>query len=411
MIVIEDLMERGRKGRTMRRRRPRGNTGAGWMLAVLVTAQVVLTGWVLTAGGVALLVLGELLIAALGVLVLMYRRYLRYRRSFESDLARRARARERGELAEELHDVLGHELSLIALRAGALQVTSTGAASEQAAAVRAQVEQAVLQLRQTVRLLRPDDVPEVAPPSGWHLAGLITRARDAGATIAVDGDLGDVPAPVRLTAYRVVQECVTNAAKHSPGAPVGIRLTVEGDSQLVTVTTAGEAGEDTGGWSGLARLERRVRALNGELSVRGADGTRVTFARIPFPGSPSDNAPPADDPPVRRPGAATLRWVFLPALGAIGVLLAFHTWATYATVVERDRFVGLTAGQPVASAKDLPQRQAPVRLLVPADPIPSSWRCRYFTDGNFPLGVATFQVCDDGETLTRVHDLRREPWR
>ncbi|MEU4540062.1 histidine kinase [Streptosporangium sp. NPDC023825] len=411
MIAIEDLMKRGRKGRTVRRR-PWGNTGIGWMLAVLGTVQVVLAGWVLTAGSVALLVLGELLIAALSVLVLMYRRYLRYRRSFESDLARRARARERGELAGELHDVLGHELSLIALRAGALQVTSTGAASEQAAAVRAQVEQAVLQLRQTVRLLRPDDdVPEVAPPSGWHLAGLIARARDAGATIAVDGELGDVPAPVRLTAYRVVQECVTNAAKHSPGAPVGIRLTVEGDSQLVTVTTAGDAGEDTGGWSGLARLERRVRALNGELSVRGADGTRVTFARIPFPGSSYDNAPPADDPPARRPGAATLRWVFLPALGAIGALLAFHTWATYATVVERERFAGLAAGQPVASAKDLPRRQAPVRLLIPADPIPASWRCRYFTDGNFPLGIATFQICDDGETLTRVHDLRRGPWR
>jgi hypothetical protein len=360
---------------------------------------------------VVLLVLGELLVAALAALVLCYDRYLRYRRSYELDLARRARDQERSGLAEELHDVLGHELSLIALRAAALQVTSTGAASEQAAAVRGQVEQAVLQLRQIVQLLRPaDDAAEVGQPAGWDLGALVDRARDAGAAIAVDGDLDDVPSPVRLTAHRVVQECLTNAAKHSPGAPVDVRFHPSPDALLVTVRTAGGADEDPAGWSGLDRLRRRVRALDGELCVRAVGGARVTSARIPFTGAAPATAPPL---PARRlrPGAATLRSVAPPALGVAGVVLAFHVWATHATDLEEEDFAGLAVGQPVAAARPgLPEREAPVRL-IPVDPAPPPWRCRYFTDGNFPLGTAVFEVCDDGDVLTRVRDLRRQPWR
>lgn len=383
-----------------------------WAFAVLGAAQLGVAGWFLTAGTPVLLVFGELLIVALGTMVLGYARYLRFRRSYELALAGWARDQERGGLAEELHDVLGHELSLIALRAAALQVTSTGAAAEQAAAVRGQVEEAVLQLRQIVQLLRPTgDVAEVAQPAGWDLAALVDRAREAGAAIAVDGGLDDLPAPVRLTAYRVVQECVTNAAKHSPGAPIDIGFRSAGGALVVTVRTTGDAAEDAGSWSGLERLQRRLRALNGELSVRGVDGSRETRARIPFASAPAGRATPAGTAaPVRRPGAATLRWVLPPVVGITSVVAAYYTWATYAADIEQDRFDRLTVGQPVAAAEDgLPEREAPVRV-IPTDPVPPAWRCRYFTDGNFLLGMATFEVCDDGTALTRVRDLRRQPW-
>jgi hypothetical protein len=179
----------------------------------------------------------------------------------------------------------------------------------------------------------------------------------------------------------------------------------------VTVSTVGGADEDPAGWSGLARLRRRVTALDGELTVRGVDGSRVTCARFPRTGG----APPVPvEPgraPHRRPGVATLRSLVPPTVGVAVVVLAFYGWATHGADLERDRFAGLAAGQPVATAdRDLPEREASVHL-IPTRPVPPSWRCRQFTDGNFPLGMATYRICDDGTVLTAVHDLRRQQWR
>lgn len=391
--------------------------GTGWALAVLAAAEVALVGWWGTTQEALLLVLGQALLVALLALVLVGDRYLRFRRAFERDIAHRAVQQQRRELAEDMHDVLGHELSLIAVRAGALQVTTTGRAAERAAEVRGQVEQAVLQLRQTVELLRSaDPSPAIFEPPVPDVAGLVARARAAGADITTSGHLGpSVPAHVRLVAHRLVQECLTNAAKHAPGAPVTVTIHERDAVLQVAVETEGVADGGGAAESGLRTLRRRIDAIGGELQVRVVAGRHVTRACIPLSAAAVRTAAHFDDPSghvpaLRRPGTATLRWALVRTTVLVAVTVSFYGWATHDATLEEDVFDGLREGQPVTLARSvLPDRQAPVRLSA-VPPAPAAWRCTFHTDGNFPLGMATFEICDDGTRLTRVSDLRKAPW-
>lgn len=394
-----------------------------WALAVLGAGQVVLGGWSLATGAVLVPVVGEALLLTLLALVMVCARYGRFRHAYEQDVARRAVQSERVRLAEDLHDVLGHELSLIALRAGALQLSSSGSTAEQAADVRAQVEQAVLQLRQTVRLLHDADEPPAGlEPVVSDVPALLDRARRAGVEVTADGSVpADASAPARLLAHRVVQEGLTNAAKHACGAPVRVRLCAEVGVLDVTVETHAAPSADRAQWSGLASLRGRVAAIGGTLQVLTSEGRHVLHARIPlatvvagtprFEAVPLGTALPGRRTRHRSPGAATTRWVLGPALAVAAVTLAFYVWATTGATLEPDVFARLQDGQQTAQAAAvLPARQAPVRLLDSA-PAPPGSRCSYYTDGNFPLGLAAFEVCQDNTRLTRVTDLRAVPLR
>lgn len=388
---------------------------------MLAAAEVALVGWALSARAPVLFILGQALLLALLAVVLLYRRYVGFRRAYEQDIARRAAEQQRAELAGELHDVLGHELSLIALRAAALQVHSSGPAADAAGQVRVQVEQAVVQLHQTMALLRPAD-PASAPsgptgPTGHGLPDLVERANAAGADVRLTGTLENtVPAPIRLTAYRVAQEGLTNAVKHSPGAHVDIRVHSTSCELEVSVDTESGDGDGDGDGesvgSGLAGLRRRVTALGGDLSVTYADGHHVTWARLPL--RTATSAHEADVPAApfaRRPMAATARSTLVPLAVVATVVVAFYTWASHGATLEQPGFDALTAGQPVATIPvELPSIQARVRLS-PTEPTPPWWTCRYYTDGNFPFAMASYEICDDGTTLTRVSDLRRTPLR
>ncbi|MCQ4213783.1 sensor histidine kinase, partial [Streptomyces longispororuber] len=136
-------------------------------------------------------------------------------------VADRARLRERARIAQDMHDSLGHELSLIALRAGALQV-APGLADEHrtaAAELRAAASDATDRLHGIIGLLREDD-DEQAPlaPPGETVAELVDRAAGSGLPVR----LVSAPETDDRTAYRVVQEALTNAAKYAPGAPVTV---------------------------------------------------------------------------------------------------------------------------------------------------------------------------------------------
>ena len=389
----------------------------GWALAVLAAAEVALVGWWGTTQAALLFVLGQALLVALLALVLLGDRYLRFRRAFERDIARRAVQQQRRELAEDMHDVLGHELSLIAIRAGALQVTTTGRAAERAAEVRGQVEQAVLQLRQTVELLRSaDPSPASLEPPASDVDALVARAREAGADITTSGQVGpSVPAHVRLVAHRLVQECLTNAAKHAPGSPVTVTIHEQDAVLQVAVETEG-AGDGAGAAeSGLRILRRRIDAIGGALQARVVAGRHVTQAWIPLSTAPVRTGALAADlqgnvPAQQRPGAATLRWALVRVAAFVVVTVSFYGWATHDATLEQDVFDDLREGEAVAQARSvLPDRQAPVRLSA-VPPAPAAWRCTSYTDGNFPLGMATFEICDDGTRLTRVSDLREVAW-
>ena len=378
---------------------------AALALGVLTAGELALVGWAMTTGSGLLFALGQALLLTLLAFIVLVSRFLRYRRAFERAIAESAAEHERSRLAEELHDVLGHELSLVALRASAVQVSTQGETSMRAAELRRQVERVVLELRQTVELLREPQTPSTRPVQlEADIASLTARSRVAGASVELEGRLDDaVPAPVRLTAFCVVREGLTNALKHAPGSAVHVRQWLEMDDVHVQVETGGDIGEDRSTWSGLASLSSRVESLGGSLWTTSAAGRRTLHARIPLQPLPR-RPPPARAHP--RPVSATVRWGLPPLAAAAVAATAFYTWSTHGATLEQQQFDAITTGAPVdAVLPSLPGRQSAVRLM-PAPPTPAGSHCSYFTDGNFPLGMAAYQVCDDGVRITQTTDLR-----
>ncbi|MDH2430137.1 histidine kinase [Sphaerisporangium sp. TRM90804] len=204
-------------------------------------------------------------------------------------IAEQARLRERASIAQDMHDSLGHELALIALRAGALEVAPTlgeehrGAAGELRAAAGVTTER----LRRIVDVLRDDSGPP-GPSSTESVDELVRRTRDSGMTVRLEvrGAGPRVPDVVARAVYRVVQESLTNAAKHAPGAPVDVRLAHSARDTVVAVANAApqarvpQAGRSRAG-HGLVGLAERVRLAGGTLSAGPVGGGFTVTARLP----------------------------------------------------------------------------------------------------------------------------------
>ena len=209
-----------------------------------------------------------------------------------------AREQERTRIAREMHDVLAHRLSLLSLHAGALEVHPDAAPAEIARAagvVRASAHQALEDLRQVIDVLRSEPAgpgPQRPQPTLGDVAALVGESRAAGASVAfeqrADADLLS-PATGR-TVYRIVQEGLTNARKHAPGAAVeatvdgapGAGLTVEIVS-LRPLARLGQA-EIPGAGAGLIGLAERVALAGGRLEHgRTAAGDHRLFAWLPWP--------------------------------------------------------------------------------------------------------------------------------
>ncbi|GII62254.1 hypothetical protein Skr01_23390 [Sphaerisporangium krabiense] len=204
-------------------------------------------------------------------------------------VAEHARLRERARIASDMHDSLGHELALIALRAGALELAAdmTEANREAVARLRAGAVTATDRLRHTVALLRESGVPDV--PERESLRELVERAREAGLSVAFHLTGDQAPPPlVDRAAYQVVRESLTNAARYAPGADVLVRVEQDPGAVAVTVTDSASAAAPPpappgeGGGSGLAGLRERVRLLGGTFDAGPSEGGFTVAARIPF---------------------------------------------------------------------------------------------------------------------------------
>ena len=210
----------------------------------------------------------------------------------------RAKLRERARIAADMHDSLGHELALIALRAGALELAAdmTRPNQQAAAQLRASAVTATDRLRRTVGLLRetrtaPADRAPTEPPDET-VEALVARARDAGMTVEFrhDGEPAALPPLVDRAVHRVVQEALTNAARHAPGADVLVVLAQTDAELVVSVTNTGPRAmpRSSDGGSGLAGLRERVRLLGGTLRAGPhPDGFAVT-AHFPHGRSESE---------------------------------------------------------------------------------------------------------------------------
>ncbi|MDF5754458.1 histidine kinase [Spongiactinospora sp. TRM90649] len=205
-------------------------------------------------------------------------------------VAERVRYRERARIAQDMHDSLGHDLALIALRAGALELASDmGERNREAAALlRASAVAATERLSRTIGVLREEQAP-IEPPDE-SVEALVARAREAGMAVDLrrDGPSEALPPLLDRAVHRVVRESLTNAARHAPGADVLVRL--ERTAGTVTVSVVSTPARATplppGGGTGLAGLRERVRLLGGTLRAGpNSTGFAVTAS---LPSSPED---------------------------------------------------------------------------------------------------------------------------
>jgi signal transduction histidine kinase len=207
-------------------------------------------------------------------------------------LAREAIATERTRIAREMHDAVGHRVSLMVLQAGAIEMAAADRDRVEQLACQVQVagRQALDELRQAVGVLRAgeDDGAPLTPQPGLdHLERLVKECRAAGMIVELTrppADAEPVDAAVSRAAYRIVQEALTNAAKHAPGAAVTVGVERTPDRLVVRVVNGAPAGpgQGTGGGFGLVGLRERVRTLDGVLRAEPRlDGGFLVEAVLP----------------------------------------------------------------------------------------------------------------------------------
>ncbi|WP_344594128.1 sensor histidine kinase [Actinomadura vinacea] len=408
----------------------------------------------------------------------------------------RERLRERARIAQDMHDSLGHELALIAVRAGALQVAPglDEAHRRAAAELRAGAAEATEHLREIIGVLHegvPRDTaaqdtglqgPALTRPARESIAELVERAHASGIPVhlAAPGpqdDRGDAPEivsgvlpetteMVTLAAHRVVQEALTNAAKHAPGAPVTVRLARTGgdpDTIVVSVTNqappagppllpTGAPGAANGG-HGLAGLAERVRLAGGTLHTGPTpDGGFEVTARLPAappgapppvprhdtaPGGAPDARPHPPSPPDDRTGDRTggeraamsesarrlarerhqvrrelLTAIIVPAglVAALGgIMVGYYIYATMNSVLRPDDYAALRIGTPRHQVeRTLPRMQTIDSGARRAQyPEPRGAQCAYYRSNANILGVDDlYRLCFSGGRLTAKDVLR-----
>ncbi|MFD6953616.1 histidine kinase [Nocardiopsis sp. TSRI0078] len=208
--------------------------------------------------------------------------------------AEHAQHQVREAMAREIHDVLGHRLSLLSVHAGALEYRPDASAEEvarSAKVIRESAHQALQDLREVIGVLRAP-VGELPQPTMADLQQLVEEADEAGARVEfVEEYDGTVPERIGRTAYRIVQEGLTNVRKHAPGADTRVLVGgAPGDGLAVEVRNGpspGPAPAAAGGdgrGQGLAGLDERVSLVSGRLE-HGPDtggGWRLS-AWLPWP--------------------------------------------------------------------------------------------------------------------------------
>ncbi|MFE9246380.1 sensor histidine kinase [Nocardiopsis sp. NPDC006938] len=208
--------------------------------------------------------------------------------------AEQAQHRVRESIAREIHDVLGHRLSLLSVHAGALEYRPDAPADEiarSAGVIRESAHQALQDLREVIGVLRAP-VGELPQPTMADLAQLVEEAGDTGSEVElVEEHSGQIPERTGRTAYRIVQEGLTNARKHAPGARTTVRISETPGRGLNVEVGNGPparapetAPEAPGGGQGLVGLTERVSLASGRLEYGpAADGGWLLSAWLPWP--------------------------------------------------------------------------------------------------------------------------------
>ena len=213
----------------------------------------------------------------------------------EMERARRAALEERSRIARELHDVVAHHMSLIAVRAETAPYRLPGLpepAQAEFCALSEVAREALTEMRRLLGVLRHDQVAVLAPqPQLADLPALVDAAREAGVPVelSLPPVLDQVPAGVGVCAYRIVQESLSNASQHAPGAAVSV--SVNHSAGTVSLRVANGPGMPAarghrGPGHGLTGMRERVAVLGGSLSAGPAPGGGfVVSAVLPAAGT------------------------------------------------------------------------------------------------------------------------------
>lgn len=286
-------------------------------VGLLAPARVVLVAWISTAMLFGTTMPGEgdalagaawgwpialtvvVLIAWLVRRLVLSRRQLVQQEEYtELERARRAILEEKARIARDLHDVVAHHMSLVVVQAQTAPYRVEGVTP----AVRAEFDsisvtarEALNEIRGMLGVLRSDGVaPEHSPqPTAPEVVGLLEGARRAGVTIewAVEGELGAVSDICGLALYRIVQEALSNASRHAPGAEVRVTIDcrVSLDLRVRNAPPAARAGATGNGGHGIAGMRARALAVGGVLDAEPTpDGGFEVRARLPLaPGAES----------------------------------------------------------------------------------------------------------------------------
>lgn len=405
-------------------------------------------------------------------------------------VAEQARLRERARIAQDMHDVLGHDLSLIALSAGALSLAPDLDDRHRRAAgdLRVRAAAAVERLGEVISVLREeaDEAPmrPAARTDGAAEAGAGTGAgadvgagtkagagTDAGAgaepgagegssasaierltgeasasglavDLRIEGPAGAVPPVVARAAHRVVQEALTNVAKHAPHATAHVRVTYADTGTEVVVENGppsdgpsaapprrGERGRPGGhGGRGLVGLHERVRLAGGTFEHGPRDGGFAVVARMPHAPGPSaraSSAAPASPlasgtsvalPQEHRRAGRRIRRTLAAAVvvplvaGALlsTVLMGWEMWSASRSVLEPGDFARLRVGMERSEAESLlPERRTDHRPVA-AEPGGPGTTCAYYAmtaDRFDDRSGDAYRVCFRDDTLVSADAL------
>nr|PPQ62303.1 sensor histidine kinase [Streptomyces sp. QL37] len=342
-----------------------------------------------------------------------------------------ARLAERARIAQDMHDVLGHDLSLIALSAGALQLAPGLDEQQRRAAkdIRARAATAVERLGEVVGVLSDHAEPPPLRPHGRELTELVGDAAESGLRVElrVDGEADGLPPVVARAVHRVVQEALTNVARHAPRAATTVQVRhAENETEVAVVNGAAKApaGRPPGrGGRGLIGLDERVRLAGGtfEHGPRDDGGFAVT-ARLPrrLPARLPDRrtpGPPAGAPTefrrTRRRARRTLAAALLVPLGAGAVLGAAVTgWdmvAAARSTLDPGDYARLRVGQDRAEVRRvLPDRQSVHRPSGGERPEGRGVTCEYYamTADRFDSRSGdAYRLCFRDDTLVSLDAL------
>ncbi|MEV4938303.1 sensor histidine kinase [Streptomyces zaomyceticus] len=338
--------------------------------------------------------------------------------------ADRERLRERSRIAGDMHDSLGHDLALIAIRAGALEVSPELGPDQQRAAgeLRRAAADATARLRDIIGVLREEDEAAPTSPPGETVEELTSRARASGLAVTlVTTPVPTLPGMSGPALHRVVQEGLTNAAKHAPGSAVSVAVVqdatdvraevISGPGTPADTRSGPGAGPGSGaprgsgsGGKGLVGLDERVRLAGGTLTHRATEdgGFALTAvlprkAPAPLPAAPTSARELDRARREVRKDLARAIWIPLALLAALGLLMAgVALWTQARSYLEPDDYARMRLGQSLTSiagsTDDWPEHPLDAAPHV-APPEPAGMdECRYYRS-TLLAAIPVYRLC------------------